>query len=245
MSKLLSLITPYYLNPGMLQLQYEHVLSLPDKIKDRLEFIVVDDCSPETPAIDVPRPRELGALAGFGLYRLKEDIRWNWIACRNLAARQAAGTWLLMTDIDHLVSEEALAFALSDEPDPNEIYRFSRVNAPDLDPYKPHPNTWLMTREMFWDRVGGYDERFSGFYGSDSEFRERCHDAIGHESILRPEPIIRYSREVQPDASTTTYLRKQPEDRAGVKAARKRITADPLGKKDPRHFLVQWERQVW
>lgn len=244
MAKVLTLIMPYYLNPGMLELQYAHIAGLPEEVKSRLEFIVVDDCSPQDPAVDVPRPDELGHLVGFGLYRLRKDIRWNWIACRNLAAKKAVGDWLLMTDIDHIVSLEALQFALSDEPDPGQIYRFSRVNAPDLDPYKPHPNTWLMTRDMFWE-VGGYDERFSGFYGSDSEFRERCHLTIGGEAILRDEVIIRYSREVQPDASTTTYLRKQPEDRAGVKAARQRIAADPLGKRDPRHFLVDWDRQVW
>lgn len=83
-----------------------------------------------------------------------------------------------------------------------------------LTPYKAHPNTWLMTRQMF-DRIGGYDERFSGFYGSDSEFRERV-EHTAERVVLRPEVVIRYPREVIPDASTTTYKRKQPEDGVNV-----------------------------
>ncbi len=57
----------------------------------------------------------------------------------------------------------------------------SRVDAPNLTPYKPHPNTWLLTTDLFY-RIGGYDERFSGFYGTDGEFRNRVQrtaDEIG------------------------------------------------------------------
>jgi hypothetical protein len=76
-----------------------------------------------------------------------------------------------------------------------------------LTPYKQHPNTWLMTRTMF-DRIGGYDERFSGFYGSDSEFRERVQKTAS-AVITLPAPLIRYPREVIPDASTVSYERKE------------------------------------
>lgn len=118
--------------------------------------------------------------------------------------------------------------------DPEFIYRFPRVDAPRLWPYalrdcpkrgedkSYHPNSWLMTRTMF-ERVGGYDERFSGFYGSDSEFRERC-KLTPHNANTRPSsgvvvlnlPMIRYDRAVLPDASTTTYERKAKTDGKNV-----------------------------
>jgi hypothetical protein len=98
------------------------------------------------------------------------------------------------------------------------VYRFSRVDAPHLTPYKPHPNTWFLTREMF-DRIGGYDERFSGYYGTDGEFRDRVH-ATAKAIVMLPDVMIRYPREVIADASTTHYARKTPEDREGVKRVR-------------------------
>ncbi len=51
-------------------------------------------------------------------------------------------------------------------------YTFARVNAPALDPYKPHPNSWAMTRDLFW-YAGGYDEALAGNYGTDGDFKVR------------------------------------------------------------------------
>lgn len=217
----LTLINPYYLNPGMLQRQYDHLASLPDDLKARLRYIVVDDGSPTDPAV---KPgRDLG-LGGFALYRMGVDVRWNWIACRNLAVAKAKTDWVLMTDIDHMVPEATLRRVLDGELHVARAYRFSRVDDPDMTPYKPHPNSWLMTRAAF-DRMGGYDERFSGFYGSDAEFRDRLTKKLGDPIMLR-EVLIRVPREVTPDASTTTYGRKEEQDRDGVQAARARIAKE-------------------
>lgn len=214
----LTLINPYYLNPGMLQRQYDHLEGLPDDLKARLRYIVVDDGSPQDPA--VKPDRNLG-LGGFALYRIDVDVRWNWIACRNLAVAKAKTDWVLMTDIDHMLPEATLRRVLDGPLHAKRAYRFSRVDDPDMKPYKPHPNSWLMTRAAF-DRMGGYDERFSGFYGSDGEFRDRLTKKLG-EPIMLPEVLIRVPREVTPDASTTTYGRKEDQDRHGIQAARARI----------------------
>ena len=86
--------------------------------------------------------------------------------------------------------------------DERKVYRFSRVDAPDMTPYKPHPNSWVFTRGMF-NRIGGYDERLSGFYGTDGEFGKRVERATA-KVVLLDEVLIRYPREVIADASTTT-----------------------------------------
>jgi hypothetical protein len=66
-----------------------------------------------------------------------------------------------------------------------------------------------------FDRIGGYDERFSGYYGTDAEFRERV-EKTAKAIVMRSEALIRYPREVIPDASTTTYKRKEKQDHANV-----------------------------
>jgi hypothetical protein len=93
-------------------------------------------------------------------------------------------------------------------------YRFSRVSAPEMEPYKFHPNSWWLTKRLY-QKLGGYDERFAGWYGTDADFRDRMATAA-KEIIQLKEVLIRVPRTFIPDASTTTYLRKQPEDRANI-----------------------------
>jgi hypothetical protein len=94
-----------------------------------------------------------------------------------------------------------------------------------MTPYKPHPNSWMMTRKMF-DRIGGYDERFSGFYGTDGEFRDRVKANAARVIILEEFPLIRVPRELVPDASTTRYGRKEKQDHDGVTRIRAQIARE-------------------
>ena len=168
----ITLVLPYYENPLMFEKQQELWASYPPELRAHLHVIVVDDCSPQWPALPHVLHTTANTVASFSLYRISVDRRWNWIACRNLAMAKAKTEWRLMTDIDHLLPVETLRRLLGGPLDPKVAYRFSRVDAPDLTPYKTHPNTWLLTGKLF-DRVGGYDETFVGLYGTDGDFRRR------------------------------------------------------------------------
>lgn len=237
-----TLIFPYYDNPTMLMMQLEHLASLPGEERELLELIVVDDGSPQAPALPVfEAAAKRGLLDGViahRLYRIGVDVRWNWIACRNLAMAEARTSWRLMTDIDHMVPLETARRISRGKLKDSKIYRFSRVDWPKLTPYKPHPNSWLMTGDMF-EKTGGYDERFSGFYGTDGMFRDRCAQAARAVEML-PEVLIRVEREAVPDASTTTYGRKEEQDRKGVQRIRAEIAAS--GELAPKRGLFPWER---
>jgi hypothetical protein len=91
-------------------------------------------------------------------------------------------------------------------------------------PYKPHPNSWLMTAKTY-ERIGGYDERFAGFYGTDSDFRDRA--ARKADIVMLDQVLIRVPRDVIPDASTRTYLRKQPEDSLNLPRIKATRELDP------------------
>lgn len=223
----ITLILPYYENPVMLVGQLEYLGGLPAEVRRGVQLIVVDDGSPDHPAEDVGIPAQWQArtaVACFQLFRVDVDVRWNWLTCRNIGVEHAKTEWVLLTDIDHLVPERTWRRLQEHKLNPRNVYRFSRVDAPSLTSYKPHPNSWLMTREMF-DKIGGYDERFSGFYGTDGEFRDRVR-GTAKEIVMLDEPLIRVPREVVPDASTTRYLRKQPEDHDGVTKVRARIARE-------------------
>jgi len=226
----LTLVLPYYENPGMLVEHQRVWAAYPDDLKARLHVIVVDDGSPTRHAREVVT--ETG-VASFRLFRCLVDVRWNWIFCRNLAMAHAATEWALLTDIDHVMPGETLRSLTEQRLSSDRVYRLSRVDVPALTPYKPHPNTWLLTRVLF-DRIGGYDERFSGFYGSDFDFRDRA--AAVATLVMLPDRLIRYPREVIADASTTTYGRKEPQDRPNVR----RILATRDGQR-PKRLTFAWE----
>lgn len=232
----ISLCVAYYENSSMLARQYQEWAGYPKGLKQYVEMIVVDDGSPENRAADVPRPKGLPPLK---LFRMVEDLRWNQDACRNLAADHATGDWLLLTDMDHIVPAATMAHVVEKDLKSGVVYRFARVSAPDLLPYKVHPNTWLVERALFED-IGGYDEAYCGYYGTDFDIRDRLLARASLEMI--DEPVIRMPREVIADASTTTLERKRPEDSATIRAIRAKIQLVPNYR--PARRGAPWERMA-
>jgi glycosyltransferase involved in cell wall biosynthesis len=216
-----TLILPYYENPEQLQRQYKTFGALPDDVRNHLDLIVVDDGSPDHPAIAPDGP----VVRTFRLFRIDVDVRWNWLAARNIGVHHARTDWVLLTDIDLELPEVTARRVQEQKLSTDNVYRFGRLTAPELTPYKPHPNSWMMTRKMF-DRIGGYDERFSGFYGTDGEFRDRVRANAARVIILEEFPLIRVPRELVPDASTTRYGRKEKQDHDGVTRIRAQIARE-------------------
>jgi len=209
---MLSLVIPYYRNPGQLALQFREWQRWSTKAKAQIEVVIVDDGSPE-PAVDVPRPDGLPELS---IYRVLEDRPWHQHAARNLGAHVARAPWLLLTDMDHVLTAEAADALLKrlHRLDAGTAYFLHRVESTTGEPTKnergepkPHPNSFVMTRDLFW-RVGGYDEDFCGLYGTDGLFKARLF-AIAKRGFLKKVPLVRYWRDVVPDASTTTLPRKE------------------------------------
>jgi glycosyltransferase involved in cell wall biosynthesis len=201
----LSIVVPFYRNAMMLAHQYAVWTGYPEARKAQIEIVLVDDGSPE-PAASVARPDGLPPLR---IYRVLEDRPWHQHGARNLGAREAQGPWLCLTDMDHVLPAESVErlLAVLATADPESVFMFHRLDAPRLTPtlndrgeWKPHVNTFALTRELFW-RVGGYDEDCVG-YGTDSYFRRRLLADRAH-TLLMDVPIVRYPREVIPDASTT------------------------------------------
>lgn len=250
----LTLVLPYYRNRGMLREQQAIWSSYPDPLKARLHVIVVDDGSPADEDARAAFAIVPG-LASQRLFRIGVDIRWNWLACRNLGMSKASTEWVLLTDMDHAMPVETLHALTSKKLDDAHVYRLSRVDAPHPWPYSLeactvrrrkdgsihiHPNTWLMTVDMF-DRVGGYDERLSGCYGTDGEFRARVTAAAG--VIMRDEPLIRYPREVIADASTVGFTRKHDPDN-DAELSRRRLAREAQQGWRPLRLSFPWTLEV-
>lgn len=257
----LSLVIPFYRNPRMLRRQ---LLVWRDEWspeqKAEVEVILVDDGSPAgEAAVEVLEEVWDGDMTGLpplSLYRVLIDRPWNQHGCRNLGARAAAGPWLLMTDMDHVLSASTLGEVLRLLPDlgGREVVTFGRVDAPPTLTWradhwtefqrtrredgslKPHVNSYVVSRERYW-ALGGYDEDFVG-YGTDAQFRRKLFGKGSVTHHLEHAPLIRVDRAVIPDASTTTLSRT---DRCRVKAVLARKAAE--GRADQTTVLnFPWER---
>lgn len=230
----LTIVMAYYDNPHMLETHYTQWRSLPIHLRDLLHVVIVDDGSPNTPA----RPPVDAFDFALQIYRVDVDVRWNQDAARNIGVHHSETEWVLLTDMDHGVPIKVLDTLMSKAWDPRKAFKFARVSAPDLTPYKSHPNSWMMTRKLY-DAIGGYDERFAGLYGTDGDFRDRVHKVAG-EAVELKEALVRYPRQIIPDASTTTYLRKQPEDREGIARVKQERAAE--GKWRPKRLTFPYHR---
>lgn len=212
----LTVIYPYYENPLFFARQLGVWCSYPQWMREKLRFIVVDDGSPEHPVADVAPLSVARQCLSLRLFRVGVDVRWNWLAARNIGQHYAEDGWTLMTDMDHVIPEDTMLSVLRDGHNESVIYRFSRREHTGTKIH-PHPNSWLMTRKMFW-RIGGYDEALSGYYGTDGEYRRRC-AATARVEIL---PLELERHEYVGDSSTARYKRKQPEDARGKEMIRRR-----------------------
>jgi hypothetical protein len=110
--------------------------------------------------------------------------------------------------------------------------------------YKAHNDSWFLTRSLFFDdRVGGYDERLAGCYGTSSEFTARLLAAARAHKRLNECVLIRYPREVIADASTSpaVYTRKDdPVNDADLRA--RRLARDEIKEWRPLRLTIPWEQ---
>lgn len=160
------MIYPYYDSAEMLALHVENWNRYPFWLREYVTIVIVDDCSPTKPAKPVLEDLRMP----YELYRVQKDIRWNQHGARNLGALQAReGEWLFMSDMDIILPAEQAKLTFEQPHDPAKHYTFERIFAPDFLHRKYHCNTFLVTREKYWE-AGGYDEDYCGHYGGDGSF---------------------------------------------------------------------------
>ena len=200
-----TLVVPYYEQPVFFARQLADWAALPPELAAHVTVCVVDDGSPTRPATAVPRP-PLGIT--FRLFRIGVDVRWNWLAARNIGMQHAAEGWCLLTDMDHVVPAETMHACVYGVHNPRIAYAFSRREHTGA-AIHPHSASFFLTRELFW-QVGGYDEALAGYYGTDGDWRRRV--AVVAPIVILTDELVRH--EFVDDASVMRYQRKQPEDAA-------------------------------
>lgn len=196
-----TLVMAYYENGGMLKRHFQEWQTYPEF---PFKIILVDDGSQKDPAINHIEECQFP----LELYRIKKDIPWNQNGARNLGMTHAEG-WCLITDMDHLLSKNQFEKLYKLKLSPDTHYVPGRHKA-DGTRYKKHPNSYIIHRDLYW-LAGGYDETFSGYYGTDSTFRRQLAGVSKRIELGEQFYLTLYGRDVIKDASTRNYGRKGSE----------------------------------
>lgn len=209
----LSVNYAYYENGPMLREHLQEWGRYSDTLKARIEFNVTDDCSSRAPAYEIVREAGVPDGVNLQMFRITKKVPWNYLAARNIDAHHSRGSWLLTTDMDLMLTAEN-AFRLLEHIDtdlsPDAYYRVERKIMPDETWYKPHPDTWLMTRKVYW-KVGGNDEEFAGRYGGlDGVYKRRVIAACrGGGFNLSDVFLLYYPRGYLKESGTNDFARKE------------------------------------
>lgn len=179
-------------------------------IPDDTEIIIVDD--------DSDPPLEYHGRLPLTILPTHDPRPWAWAPARNKGARAARGEYLLMFDLDHIVSRELIDYvrafggqkvqfkrefavlredgSFSQDLDtlveygwPPERYKSKGLGIP------PAPNQFAMRRDLFWE-LGGYREDWverRGYpQGEDNEFKARWQRGVlaGKWQVSEHRPTI-------------------------------------------------------
>lgn len=231
---MITVIYAYYDNPDMLKRHLAEWAGWPAGLK----IIVVDDASPNAPAM--PILKDAALPVPLELYRINENIPWNQNGARNLGMHAAGmAGWALMLDMDHLLPSRDAAALVAMPKDPGHYY-VPRREWPHGAEHRRHPNSFLLEGSAF-QACGGYDEDFCGFYGSDKVFRLAL-DTVADRIETNAFKTVLYEGIIE-DANTREFGRKDSHFHSAnhphLVAKRRRA---PYKAENPLRFT--WERLI-
>lgn len=168
--KKVSIVIPVLNSHEVLRRQFLHFQRI--GIPENVEIIIVDDGS-------VPELEYNGDLP-VRIIRTHDYRPWTWALARNRGAREAAGEYLLMTDIDHIIPRETIdavrefngqkiqikrefGVLLEDGSFTQDLGVLVKYGFPSERYYSkgltipPLPNNFAMKKSIFWE-LGGYRE---------------------------------------------------------------------------------------
>jgi glycosyltransferase involved in cell wall biosynthesis len=168
----LSIIIPFLNSHEIVRRQLINFVNM--DLPEDIEIIFVDDGS--DPALEVP----MEAPRNFRLIATHDTRPWTWALARNRGAREAKGTYYLMTDGDCILTKESVMqsyqfdgdrlgfrreFGVLDEngafrQDADTLVKYGlprkRIEEKGMR-MPPHPNNFVIKASLFWE-MGGFRE---------------------------------------------------------------------------------------
>lgn len=229
-------VVPYYKNEHMLAFQCGAWATYPPEIKKRLRMIVVDDGSP-IPAEPILRKMKIGIP--ISLFRITEDIGWNCGGAKNLGMKHCETEWAFVADIDMVVPGATWAAILDANLDPCRHYILPRI-FPDGREVRPHADSFVLTKDMFWS-VGGFDEDFAFKMGG-SHFPKALIAMSGERIILEGVPPVMYGGGLMGDSTSNATEEQIDAGRIRRDEIWRQKRAGELSMTPVNHLRFPWEK---
>ncbi len=161
----------YYDNPDMLRIQLACWNTYVGVLQEPPEILLIDDGSPKTSAAEIVK--NTGCKLSIKIFRITEDIPWNFSGARNLGCAHA-DSWIYVSDIDTVLpAEDAKRFFEEKPLNEHFFYMPRRVWLPDSREAAPAIVNLLFHKKRYLE-IGGYDEDYAGHYGrEETDFYNR------------------------------------------------------------------------
>ncbi len=207
----------------MLEYQMSVWREYPFAVRENLEIVVVDDCSPVGLRAEEVIKKNIERFGNFDfpfrLVRILVDVAWNECGAKNLGVIAARHGWILITDIDHIVSAAILQEVQSKKLDAETIYSFTRIRHQSKEANNPHKETMLISTGKFF-KVGTFDESYCGHY---SFCVREYFDRLSYVNTPKERveiPLERVDDLIVPDAKVHGLIRKDGRDDAAYEDIR-------------------------
>ena len=195
----------YYNQEDVLRKHVKGWLSWSENIANNYSFCIIDDCS-KNKATEVLHNIDIAKI-DLSIYRVKKDLFCNIAGVRNLSAQVCKTDWMMILDMDTLISEKLARsiIPLTNSPSGN-CFKFNRKVS--RNPFhgkngKHHPAVCLLRKVDYWN-VGGCEEDLVGHYGqTDPIFWYRAKDKLN----------VIYQKDM--------YLNYEPRGEANIKRDKK------------------------
>jgi hypothetical protein len=161
----LTLINPFFGEAERFEKQFKNLMDMPDKIKDTLKVIMVDDHG-KVPVHEMLTPSKVKRIDfDLSVFRIKDNLRYSTPCALNLGIMCASTPWVLIMDSDCLFDPEEMDKVLSLGVKHDWQYKFDRKRVTNNEHKRKNtrflPCTNLMEKENVI-RVMGFDEDFTG-----------------------------------------------------------------------------------
>ena len=122
----LTVVMTYYNQDKMLRKQIDNWNSYSKDLRDKVNFILVDDCSMKNSTEDFDFS---SCEFDLNVYRVTDDVYFNVPGAVNLGADKTQTEWFIKQDMDTIIPEETMSKLLElieSAPDKS-IYKFYRM----------------------------------------------------------------------------------------------------------------------
>tara|TARA_B100001939_G_scaffold333391_1_gene333300 strand:- start:1172 stop:1906 length:735 start_codon:yes stop_codon:yes gene_type:complete len=177
-----------------------------------VEIIIFDDASDHSPIEEVLYPimDMPDHTPEISIYKVTKDLGFNSHGCRNAIAKLAKSEFICFFDIDMLCMGDTMGRMKQRNWQHHSLYhhQFYQFPIQRMLPYPGHINSFLCSKQLFWE-AGGYDESFTGYHYGDREFIARLQKKAQFERDSGEVMMLRRMGKhgsVRPEYDKTVYF---------------------------------------